>query len=418
MRRAGLIAGLLGALILGPAARADTAPAGPAASADATPAGSVDYQGLRIPVPAGWRVYRLGPDSTECLRYDRHAIYLGRAGRNQLCPAHAVGRTEAVHVEPLDDQARSLATALLSARGGTGQATGDPGRLPGPTVRDTAGHQVIMALPAAGALVTGSYGTDPKGLDRVLSGLTTAPLPAPESAERRSGAVMPRRWVTGYGFDTCTAPPLEAMAAWRKDFVAANIYIGGPARSCPDGRLSRDWVAAVRAMGWRLIPTYVGPQAPCARRRVRFPPEAAVLAGEFSAADAVERARALGLPRHTPIYLDLEAYDRRDALCRQAVLDFVDAWTKTLRALKFVSGLYSSVASGIRDIGSATGISKPSVVWFAHWDEKPDPHGDEYLPDAWWPGHRRIKQYRGDHLETHGGYTLEVDDDAVDGYVH
>lgn len=403
MRRAGLIAGLLGALILGPVARADT---------------SVDYQGLRIPVPAGWQLYRLGPDSTECLRYDRHAIYLGQAGMNQFCPAHAVGRTEAIHVEPLGDQARSLVSALLGAAHRVREARTPPGRPPGLTVRDPADHEVTMAVPGAGALITGSYGSDPKSLDRVMSGITAAPVPALESAERRSGAAAPHRWVTGYGFDTCTAPSLEAMAAWRKDFVAANIYIGGPARSCPDGRLSRDWVAAVRAMGWRLIPTYVGPQAPCARRRVRFPPDAGGLAGEFSAEDAVQHARALGLPAHTPIYLDLEAYDRRDALCRQAVLDFIDAWTKRLRELKYLPGVYGSVASGIRDIAEATGISKPSVVWFAHWDKSPDPHGDQYMLDGWWPGHRRIKQFRGDHVETHGGYTLEIDNDAVDGYVH
>ena len=406
MRRAGLIAGLLGALIIGPVTA-------PEARAD----GSVDYQGLRIPVPAGWKVYRLGADSTECLRYDRHAIYLGRPGANQICPAHSADRTEAIHVEPLDDQARSLVWAMLGARDRTGRAGTDQGRPSGLTVRDPAGHEVTVALPGTGALITGSYGSDPKGLDRVLSRITAAPVPSPGSGERRSTPARPHRWVTGYGFDTCTAPSLRAMSAWRKDFVAANIYIGGPARSCPDGRLSRDWVAAVRTMGWRLIPTYVGPQAPCARRRVRFPPEAAVLAGELSAEDAVRHAAALGLPRHTPIYLDVEAYDRRDAVCRLAVLDFVDAWTKRLRRLKYIPGVYSSVASGIRDIGEATGISKPPVVWFAHWDDSPDPHADRYVPEAWWPGHRRIKQYRGDHLETHGGYTLQIDGDAVDGYV-
>lgn len=403
MRRAWLIAGLLAALIAGPAVRADS---------------GIDYQGLHIPVPAGWKVYRLGPGSTECLRYDRHAIYLGPAGRNQLCPAHAVGRTEAIHVEPLGDQARSLASALLGAAGRGKPSRTPTGRPAGLTLRDAANHEVTVAVPGAGALITGSYGIDSKGLDRVLSGITTVPIPSPESAERRGGAAPPRRWVTGYGFDTCTAPSLAAMAAWRKDFVAATIYIGGPARSCPDGRLSRDWIAAVHAMGWRLIPTYVGPQAPCARRRVRFPPDAAGLAGEFSADDAAQRARALGLPRHAPIYLDVEAYDRRDALCRQAVLVFVDAWTKRLRSLGYVPGVYGSVASGIRDIGEATSIGKPPVVWFAHWDNSPDPHADRYLMDEWWPGHRRIKQYRGDHLETHGGYTLQIDNDAVDGHVY
>jgi hypothetical protein len=198
--------------------------------------------------------------------------------------------------------------------------------------------------------------------------------------------------------------------------VAANIYIGGPARACSDGRLSRRWVAAVQAMGWRLIPTYVGPQAPCTSSRPRFSAATAALAGQLSAVDAVNRAAALGLPSRTPIYMDLEAYGRSPS-CRQAVLTFVDSWTRGLRALDYTPGVYSSVASGIRDLGEANGISKPTAIWFAHWDRRPDVWGDRLMDDDWWPGHHRIKQYRGDHIEKHGGVRLKIDSDAVDGNV-
>jgi hypothetical protein len=170
-------------------------------------------------------------------------------------------------------------------------------------------------------------------------------------------------------------------------------------------------------MGWRLIPTYVGPQAPCASSRPRFSPRNAAGAGQWSAADAVSRADALGLPRGAPIYLDLEAY-RSGASCRRAVLTFVDSWSRGLRALAYTPGVYSSVASGIRDLGEADGILKPAAIWFAHWDSKPGVRYDEYLSDEWWPGHRRIKQYRGDHYETHGGVRLHIDSDSVDGFVH
>jgi hypothetical protein len=208
------------------------------------------------------------------------------------------------------------------------------------------------------------------------------------------------------------------MRAWRNDFVAANIYIGGPARACPDGRLSRGWVSAVREMGWRLIPTYVGPQAPCSVARPRFSPANAALAGQLSAVDAASRAAALGLPLRAPIYLDLEAYNRRNPACRQAVLTFLDSWTRGIRALDYTSGVYSSVGSGIRDLGEANGISKPTAIWFAHWDKKADVWGDPYMDDEWWPGHHRIKQYRGDHFEKHGGIRLHIDSDEVDGNVH
>jgi hypothetical protein len=245
----------------------------------------------------------------------------------------------------------------------------------------------------------------------VIGAITRVSL---RDAERRSGER--RGWVTGAGFDTCTAPSLSAMRAWRGDFVAANIYIGGPARACSQGRLSRRWVEAVQAMGWRLIPTYVGPQAPCTSSRPRFSAGNAALAGQLSAVDAVNRAMALGLPPKTPIYMDLEAYGR-SAACRQAVLTFVDSWTRGVRALEYTSGIYSSVASGIRDLGDADAISKPTAIWFAHWNHKPDVWADRYMDEEWWPGHHRIKQYRGDHVEKHGGVKLKIDSDAVDGDV-
>src|SRR5262245_3516239 len=125
MRRAGLFAGILGALVLGPPAHADT---------------TVDYQGLRITVPAGWPVYHLGHRSAACVRFDRHAIYLGPAGDDQVCPAHAVGRTEALHVEPLTAQTASFATGLLDPAGGppVGARTAPTyvAGLPALTVRD------------------------------------------------------------------------------------------------------------------------------------------------------------------------------------------------------------------------------------------------------------------------------------------
>ncbi|WP_345431543.1 DUF1906 domain-containing protein [Actinoallomurus vinaceus] len=467
MRRAMLLAGILGTLIAGvPSAQADTdvtrrdlslpassartesdvrhkglpvSPARtearvryeglrlPASSARAVDT-DVHYQGLRIPVPAGWEIHRLGPGSTDCLRFDRHALYLGPAGGNQRCPAHAVGRTTALHVEPLTEQTSALVKGLLAGSGG--ERTGRP---PGLRVKDPAAHEIRIAVPEAGALITGSYGPREEELERILARITVDPPPAEGtagsaaggagggitggSAERRSGVAHRRRWIKGDGFDTCNAPSLDAMHAWRGEFVAANIYIGGVSRSCPDGRLTHDWVAAVRSMGWRLIPTYVGPQAPCGPHRINFTPDSATDDGKDSAKDAVRRARLLGLSRHSPIYFDLEAYSRHDPVCRQAVLAFIDAWTRKLRRLGYVPGIYSSLTSGIRDLAEAKGIRKPTAVWFAHWDEKADPRGDKAMERKWWPGHRRIKQYRGDHLETHGGYTLNIDNDALDGYV-
>ena len=51
------------------------------------------YRGERIAVPAAWPVYDLSARPQTCVRFDRHAIYLGRPSAVQQCPAHAVGRT-------------------------------------------------------------------------------------------------------------------------------------------------------------------------------------------------------------------------------------------------------------------------------------------------------------------------------------
>ncbi len=50
-------------------------------------------------MPASWPVYRLGRGPTRCVRYDRHAVYLGRPGADQQCPAHLVGRTTTISVQ-------------------------------------------------------------------------------------------------------------------------------------------------------------------------------------------------------------------------------------------------------------------------------------------------------------------------------
>src|SRR2546430_11535903 len=40
----------------------------------------VRFAGYTIRVPASWPVYRLDRDPGQCVRYDRHAVYLGQPG--------------------------------------------------------------------------------------------------------------------------------------------------------------------------------------------------------------------------------------------------------------------------------------------------------------------------------------------------
>ncbi|MEU9845464.1 DUF1906 domain-containing protein [Actinomadura sp. NPDC048032] len=407
----------------------------------------VEYRGLRVPVPAGWEVHRLDRDPSRCVRYDRHAVYLGRPGPQPDCPARAVGRTEAVHLQPAGD-------------GRTARTVVHADKLASLTVRRTADHETRLTLPEAGVTITGVYGGSPEALQRILRGTrlsgrwtaapskpdvrrtatavptapaegtapsggpvpsggplpTGGPVPA-ESPSSGQGTTLERSWVRGKGFDTCTAPSLATMRAWRPSFKVTNIYIGGAARGCAQPNLTASWVRQVRAMGYRLTATYVGLQAPCGSRPQRFTARSASWQGAQAAADAARRARALGIPAGKPLYYDMEAYDHKKGACRAAVLRFVDNWVDRLKTEGYQPCLYSSSKSGIRDVGRSS-ISRPSCVWFANWDRRADVYGDPFLPDAWWAPHRRVKQYRGGHRETHGGVTLNIDSDVADGRVY
>ncbi|RMI47092.1 DUF1906 domain-containing protein [Actinomadura harenae] len=416
--------------------------------------GVVAYRGVIVPVPSGWEVHRLDAEPGTCVRLDRRAIYLGTPGEQTSCPARVIGGAEAVIIRP-----RSRPAASAERRG---PLRAD--RLASLALPHGRNGVVRVPLPEAGVTITGLYGGHPEALRDVLRATRLTPAwtaawttawttawtgdasasrtawvrerPGPRRHRKRPGAgkhrghgsrkrsarpagrrAAPRVWVTGRGFDACAAPSLRAMKAWRGAYSVTNVYIGGVARGCAQPHLNARWVRAVRKMGYRLIPTYVGPQAPCTGHMARFSTKKSAQEGRSAAVDAVARARALGIPKSMPIYYDMEAYDHK-AWCRSAVLRFLQSWTTSLSHRAYSAGVYSSAKSGIRDLGRAKGIVKPPSIWFAHWDGKARVYGSRYLPNSWWHPHRRIKQYRGDHKERHGGVTLYVDSNAVDGRVY
>jgi hypothetical protein len=225
------------------------------------------------------------------------------------------------------------------------------------------------------------------------------------------------------GFDTCTAPSLQAMRAWRKSYSAAAIYIGGEEMACDYGNLSASWVRAVRAMGWSLIPLYVGLQAPCTSFSEKIQPRQAPAEGTGAAENAVADAQSFGLGPGTPIYFDMEAYDGANGGCRDSVLSFLNQWTRELHEHRYVSGVYSSAASGAEDLGNATSVSghplaEPDAIWFALWDNQANVDGLPYLLNSWWNPDRRIKQYQGAHWVKAGGVKLDIDSDWVQGPVY
>jgi hypothetical protein len=230
--------------------------------------------------------------------------------------------------------------------------------------------------------------------------------------------------VVGKGFDTCAAPSLAVMQAWIGSFSYAGIYIGGDEVGCGPGNLSASWVSSVTGLGWGLIPTYVGAQAPCNTQFTeRINPAQAGAEGRSAAWDAVQHAIALGLGRGTPIYYDMESYNIGNASCAAAVLSFLNMWTRELHATGYVSGVYSSASTGARALGLASylkghPVAEPDALWFALWDGGANVIGTPYLSPYWWIGAQRIKQYLGGHNRKVNGFTVNIDSDLIHGPVY
>jgi hypothetical protein len=376
--------------------------------------------GYAIEVPASWPVYDLTADPWRCVRFDRHAVYLGRPGAEQRCPANAVGRSEAILIEPLDGagmRSRRSGTTMLPA---TRVA---PRALPRPS---SAG--IRLAVRSAGVLVTATWRRHAGLVARIVRGARRVPgarppAAAPAGRQRLNrGPVKGRAtasYYTGLGFDACSAPSTTALSAWAvSPYRGLGIYIGGVNRGCSQPNLTSTWVASAVAAGWQLIPTYVGLQAPadsCGCASIQ--PSQAAAQGAAAADDAVTQAAALGIGPGNPIYFDMEAYTR-NATNSSAVLTFLGAWTAQLHARGYVSGVYGSAASTISDLVSqyGFGFTSPDNIWIGNWNGLRTT-ADPYVPASYWSNHQRLHQYQGGHNETYGGVKINIDNDYIDGAV-
>jgi hypothetical protein len=242
-----------------------------------------------------------------------------------------------------------------------------------------------------------------------------ASLPAPHPSREQS-----------LGFDTCDTPGLAEMWVWRQHspYSTVAVYIGGELRHCKNPFLDAGvWVPRVVEQGWRIIPIYVGPQAPCTNFRLTIDAENPESHGAAIGRDAVARARIVGLPPGAPIYYDLEAYRGADLACSDIVNAFVSGWVREVRAAGYRTGLYATPESGLA--AQARAVANPALatvdaIWIARWTGRPDLFGYDpnVLPATLWSQRSRIHQYRGDHDETWGGVTLNIDSNLVDGPIY
>jgi photosystem II stability/assembly factor-like uncharacterized protein len=231
----------------------------------------------------------------------------------------------------------------------------------------------------------------------------------------------------GQGVDICELPSAAKMLAWWTDspYGAVNLYIGGSMRACSNSLLTPTLVSALFGQGWKFIPTWVGPQAPCTtfHDRVSLDPVTARAQGVTEADAAAATASALGLSNpdgsNTVIYYDLESYNTGDTSCRIAMKLFMDGWDAELAAKGNASGVYGSACtSGLTDFAGIAHV--PDSIWVAWWNKSTytpaaSVFGIVCLANTYWPYHQRIHQYTGDHNETWGGITINIDDNVMDG---
>jgi hypothetical protein len=394
----------------------------------------VRYHGIVLRVPASWPVYTLSAGSRRCVRFDRHAVYLGLPPAAQACPPHAAGRTEALLVSP-------LALAHSAGAGGTVHPA-LPGVYAGPvlsaqlTVR-SAGVRITASWDRDPGLITRALAADPavRGRLRIGSAAVAAPRAAAAAASlpRASGsggagtpgsggAGTPGSGTptstpySGLGVDACSAPSSTQMTDWGSSpYRAIGVYIGGANMACSQSNLSSAWTSSEVNAGWHLVPTYVGLQAPdnsCGCAPIQQ--NQALAEGQAAAQDAMAQATLLGIGPGNPIYDDMEAYPRGGRDTRM-VLNFIAGWTQALHSGGYLSGVYSSALSGIEDLSAAYGTSyqEPDDLWVANWNGLQST-SDGVLPVADWANHQRMHQYQGAHDETYNATTLNVDSDYLD----
>ena len=241
--------------------------------------------------------------------------------------------------------------------------------------------------------------------------------------------VTPAVWSRA-AFDKCDNPSISQMQTWwtYSPYWIANIYIGGVSRACDNLDLTPEWVRAVMDQGWALIPTWVGPQAPCSRFLNKFSYDVAEAYQQGRAeADAAALAAAeLGLTSSgassTIIYYDLEGYSAYSTTaCRAAAKSFINGWVERMHELGNPAGAYGGACSSYM-IDWATIPNVPNDVWIAAWN------ADEYDPDATvlgvpcvsdslWSVNQRLRQYAGDHTEAWGSLTMAIDSNITQGEV-
>lgn len=229
--------------------------------------------------------------------------------------------------------------------------------------------------------------------------------------------------------DQCHLPTPAQMQTWwnYSPYRITNVYIGGGLlyHECtvPDAI----WIDSIQEQGWGIIPTWVGPQAPCSgwKLRMNADPTIAYQQGQVEADAASQAAWQIGLTGTgmggTVIYYDIENFNPANTACRAAVKSFIDGWTERLHYWGNRAGAYGgSCTSYVSDW--ATVAHQPDNLWVAAWNYSR--YNDAVslfditcLSNSLWPNHQRIRQYTTGHNETWGNVTFNIDSNIADAEV-
>lgn len=214
------------------------------------------------------------------------------------------------------------------------------------------------------------------------------------------------------GFDTSVYPGDSNMSVWKaaSPYGFAAYYLKSPCHH------SASWMGrrpALAAMGWKLLPVYVGQQvagvSPCTSTILT------TAQGIADAHDATSNMASEGFAPGSYVYLDVERSDNFSA----ALANYISAWTSNIAAAGLGPGIYCHKhnASDVRaTVLAALPAAPPSLprFWIVGGDpsqfhlatSKPADVGVPFA-DVW--------QSPVSVSRTFGGVTINIDEDLSAG---
>jgi hypothetical protein len=247
--------------------------------------------------------------------------------------------------------------------------------------------------------------------------VAVAPLAGGEPAYASSG-ISER-----LGWDACGVGSTgNAQAFWSNTpFSNMGLYLGGSSYGGGCTRWNAGQVNTLLGQGWRFLPLWVGPQAPCTGFGSRFSsdPGTAYQQGTNEALSAYQRIQSLGWDTpNAPVIYDLEGFNTANSSCLTAAQNFISGWVHQMRVAPAQrAGVYGSAcASGLSAYAAIANV--PDFIDGADWSGNRNTNAMACVPSGYWVFHQRHKQYRGDHLETWNGVTLNIDSDCSNAPVY